>query len=101
VISICFSISNDFSHLSVGDLHDASSEPSTSLALERISLERDVFTDVDHRPLDAKIVNGFSTFRNEEPDNLNFSHELIWIRELTTLTTDETEELLDWEPSIA
>jgi hypothetical protein len=66
-----------------------------------LSLERDVFTDVDYRPLNAKIVNGFSTFRNEEPDNLNFSHELIWIRELTTLTTDETEELLDWEPSVA
>ena len=70
------SISNDFSHLSVGDLL-ASSGLSTTPALERISVERDVFTDDDHKLLDAKIVNAFSAFRkhNEEP---NFSHELLW-----------------------
>ncbi|KIM88098.1 hypothetical protein PILCRDRAFT_3154 [Piloderma croceum F 1598] len=68
------SISNDFPHLSVVDLL-ASSGPSTTPALERISMERDVFTDDDHKPLDAKI-------------------------RLTTITADEAEELLDREPSI-
>ena len=105
VISICFimdSISNDFSHLSVGDLH-ASSEPSNSPAPERISLVRDLFTDDDHRPLDAKIVNGFSAFRklNEEPDLSELLSRITMDKRLTTLTTDEAEELLDREPSIA
>ena len=62
-------VSYFISHLSLGDLH-ASSEHSTSPALERISVERDLFTDDDHRPLDAKITNGFSAFQklNKEPD---------------------------------
>ena len=96
------SISNDFSHLSVGDLQ-TSSEPSTTPALEKISLERDVFTDDDHRPLDAKIVNAFSAFRklNEEPDLSELLSRITMDNRLTTLTTDEAEELLDREPSIA
>jgi hypothetical protein len=96
------SISNDFSHLSVGDLH-TSSEPSNYSALERISLERDLFTDDDHKPLDAKIVNGFSAFRklNEEPDLSELLSRITMDKRLTTLTTDEAEELLDREPSIA
>ncbi|KIM72817.1 hypothetical protein PILCRDRAFT_15795 [Piloderma croceum F 1598] len=96
------SMSNDFSHLSVGDLH-ASSEPSTSPALERISLEGDFFTDDDHRPLDAKIVNGFSAFQklNEEPDLSELLSRITIDKRPTTLTTDEAEELLDREPSIA
>ena len=105
VISIRFimhSMSNDFLHLSVGDLH-ASSEPSTSPALERISLERDLFTDDDHRPLDAKIVNGFIAFQklNEEPDLSELLPRITIDKRPTTLTTDEAEELLDREPSIA
>jgi|SRR5882762_1748517 len=96
------SISNDFSHLSVSDLH-ASSQPSTSPALERVSLERDLFTDNDHMPLDAKIVNGFSAFRkhNEEPDLSELLSRITMDKRLTTLTTDEAEELLNREPSIA
>jgi hypothetical protein len=96
------SISNDFSHLSVGDLH-APSQPSTTPALERISLERDVFTDDDHRPLDAKIVNAFSAFRkhNEEPSLSALLSLVTMDKRLTMLTTDEAEELLDREPSIA
>ena len=96
------SISNDFSHLSVGDLQ-TSSEPSTTPALEKISLERDVFTDDDHRPLDAKIVNAFSAFRklNEEPDLSELLSRITMDKRLTTLTTDEAEELLNREPSIA
>jgi hypothetical protein len=95
------SISNGFSNLSVGDLH-ASSEPSTAPALERISLERDVFTDDDHRPLDAKIVNAFSAFRklNEEPDLSELLSRITMDKRLITLTTDEAEELLDREPYI-
>ena len=95
-------ISNDFSHLSGGNLH-ASCEPSTTRVLERISLERDVFTDDDHRPLDAKIVSGFSAFRklNEEPDLSELLSRITMDKRLTTLTTDEAEELLDREPSIA
>jgi hypothetical protein len=92
----------DFSHLSVGDLH-APSEPPTPPALERISLERDVFTDDDHRPLDAKIVNAFSAFRklNEEPDLSELLSRVTMDKRLTWLKTDEAEELLDQEPSIA
>jgi hypothetical protein len=100
---MCFimDLSNDFSHLSVGDLH-ASSKPSTTPALERISLEHDVFTDDDHRPLDAKIVNAFSAFRkhNEEPDLSELLSRITMDKRLTMLTTDETEELLDRELSI-
>ena len=107
VVSIGFimdqdSISNDFSHLSVGDLH-ASSEPSTPPALNPISLERDTFTDDDHKLLDAKIENSFSAFRkhNEEPDLSDLLSRVTMDKRLTILTPDEAEELLDREPSIA
>jgi hypothetical protein len=95
------SISNHFSNLSVGDLH-ASSGPSTTPVLERISPGRDVFTDDDHRPLDAKIVNAFSAFRklDEEPDLSELLSRITMDKRLTTITTDEAEELLDREPSI-
>jgi hypothetical protein len=76
---------------------------SQSPAVERISLERDVFTNDDHRPLDVKIVNTFSAFRkhNEEPDSSEPLPQITMDKRLTMLTTDETEELLDQEPSIA
>jgi hypothetical protein len=63
------SISNDFSQLSVGDLY-ASSQPTIAQALERIYLQRDVFTDDDHKPLDAKVLKVFRASRkfDEEPD---------------------------------
>jgi hypothetical protein len=97
------SISNDFSHLSVGDLH-ASSEPSTPPVLNRISLERDTFTDDDHKLLDEKIENSFSAFRklNEEPDLSDLLSRVTMDNErLTMLTPNQAEELLDREPSIA
>jgi hypothetical protein len=97
------SISNDFSHLSVGDLH-ASSEPSTPPALNRISLERDTFTDDDHKLLDEKIDNSFSAFRklNEEPDLSDLLSRVTMDNErLTMLTPNQADELLDREPSIA
>ena len=96
------SISNDFSHLSVGDLH-ASSEPSTPPAPNRILLERDTFTDDDHKLLDEKIDNSFSAFRkhNEEPDLSDLLSRVTMDKRLTILTPDEAQELLDREPSIA
>jgi hypothetical protein len=68
------------------------------VSLERISVQRDVFTDDDHKPLDAKILKGFSTFwkLNEEPD---LPLLLLTItgddKRLLLLTTDEAEELLN------
>ena len=106
VVSIGFimdSISNDFSHLSVGDLL-ASSEPSTPPALNRITLESNTFTDDDHKLLDEKIENSFSAFRkhNEEPDLSDLLSRVTMDNErLTMLTPNQAEELLDREPSIA
>ena len=95
------SISNDFSHLSVGDLH-ALSESSTYPELEIVSVERDGFTDDDHRPLDAKIISAFSAFRklNEEPDLSELLSRITIDKRLKWLKPDEAEELLDREPSI-
>ena len=106
VVSIGFimdSISNDFSHLSVGDLH-ASSNPTTPPELNRISIERDTFTDADHNLLDEKIVNAFDIFRRyheEPPLPLLLSNITMDNERLTVLTPNQAEELLDQEPSIA
>ena len=105
VVSIGFimdSISNDFSHLSVGDLL-ASSEPSKPPALNRISLESDTFTDDDHNLLDAQIMDVFNIFRryNEEPVLSELLSRVTMDKRLTILTPDDAEELLDREPSIA
>ena len=97
------SISNDFSHLSVGDLL-ASSEPSTPPALNRISLESDTFTDDDHNLLDSQIMDVFNIFRryNEEPVLSDLLSRVTMDNErLTMLTPNQAEELLDREPSIA
>ena len=92
------SISNDFLHLSVGDLHASS----TTSALERISPQRDVFTDDDHITLDAKIMKAFSAFRkhNEEPDLPALLSYITGDKRLTTISPDEAEDLLEREPSI-
>ena len=106
VVSIGFimdSISNDFSHLSVGDLH-TSSDPTTPSELNRISLEHDTFTDDDHNLLDEKIVNAFNIFRRyheEPPLPLLLSNITMDNERLTVLTPKQAEELLDREPSIA
>jgi hypothetical protein len=97
------SISNDFSHLSVGDPH-ASSEPTTTPApaLNRISLERDTFTDDDHN-FDEEILNAFSAFRriNEQPDLPLLLSNITTDKRLTTLTIDEAKKLINREPSMA
>jgi hypothetical protein len=96
------SVSNKFLHLSVGDLH-ASSGPSTTRALERISLERDVFTDDDHRLLDAQIVHAYSAFRTYdlEPDLSELLSRITMDKGLTLFRTDEAKQLVGREPSIA
>src|ERR1700676_1615543 len=97
------SISNDFSHLSVGDLH-ASSEPSTPPVLNRILLEHDTFADDDHKLLDEEIMESFSAFRtiNKEPRLSDLlSRVTIDNERLTMLSPNQAEELLDREPSIA
>jgi hypothetical protein len=104
VVSIRFimdSISNDFSHLSFGDLH-ASSEPTTTPALKRISPERDTFTDDDHS-FDEEILNAFSAFRriNEQPDLPLLLSNITTDKRLTTLTIDEAKKLINREPSMA
>jgi hypothetical protein len=72
-------------------------------ALIRISRERDLFTDDDHKPLDAAIMKAFSSARrhNEQPD---LSALLFTItagdKRLVTLPSDEAEELLTRQSSI-
>jgi hypothetical protein len=105
VVSIGFimdSISNDFSHLSVGDLY-TSSDPTTPPELNRISLERDTFTDVDHNLLNEQIMDVFNIFRryNEEPRSPLLLSHINMDKRPTALTIDEAEQLLDREPSIA
>ena len=91
------------SYLSVVGDH-APAEPSTTPALRKVSQERDVFTDDDHKLLDAKIEKTYSLYRthNEEPD---FPLLLFSIagtdNRLITFSMDEAEKLLRQEPSIA
>ena len=95
-------ISNDFLQLSVGDLH-ASLHYNTP-AISRISLEHDVFTDDDHKPLDTKIMRSFSLYQkhNEEPHFLLLLSTIMGDdNRLVTLTTDKAEPLLMREPSIS
>jgi len=99
------SLSQDFSHLSVGDpntLLEVTS-PDTTSTLTRVSRERDVFIKDHHKALDAKILKAFSAFRtfHQEPHlpALLF-HITGGDKRLVTLTEDEAEELLTREPSI-
>ena len=80
------------------------SRSDTTSALTRVSRERDVFTDDDHKALDAVILKTFRAFRviNEEPNlpalltNITIDDE-----RLTTFTRKEADELLTRETSIA
>jgi hypothetical protein len=92
-------LSDDFSHLSVDD-------PDVSIAnvdLPRISSERDTLADDDHKALDATILKTYSANRqlHQEP---NLSSLLGTItnndKRLTSLTADESEELLCDAPSV-
>ena len=98
------SLSEDFAHLSVGDLSPLPIFQDTTLSLARVSRERDRFIDNDHRPLDAKLMKHFSTFRkiNEEPDlPALLSCTTVRDKRLVTLTEEEAEELLTRQPSIS
>jgi hypothetical protein len=92
-------LSDDFSHLSVHD-------PDVSIAnvhLPRISSECDTLADDDHKALDATILKTYLANRqiNQEP---NLSSLLGKItnndKRLTSLTADESEELLSNAPSV-
>jgi hypothetical protein len=98
-------LSEDFSHLSVGDPRVSAQPLSPNIrTLARISLERDSFTDNDHKALDVQISKTFSIYQRlgEEPD---FPSLLFTItagdKRLVTLTSPEAKELLDREPSIS
>ena len=99
------SLTEDLSNLSVGD-GNARLEaefPDTSTQLTRVSRERDVFFDDDHKIYDAKIMNTFSLYRkyNEVPDlPALLSHTTLGDKRLITLTPDEADELLTRESSI-
>jgi hypothetical protein len=77
--------------------------PDTSPQLTRVSRERDVFIDNDHKIYDAKIMNTFNLYRkhSEEPDlPALLSHATFGDKRLLTVTPDEADELLTREPSI-
>jgi hypothetical protein len=62
------SLTEDLSHLSVSDgnaPHEAAF-PDTSPQLTRVSRERDVFIDDDHKIYDAEIMNTFSLYRKHD-----------------------------------
>ena len=99
------SLTEDLSHLSVSDgnaPHEAAF-PDTSPQLTRVSRERDVFIDDDHKIYDAEIMNTFSLYRkhDEEPDLPSLlSITTLGDKRLVTLTPGEANELLTREPSI-
>jgi hypothetical protein len=89
----------DFSRLYVDD-PDVSIE---SIDLPRVSAERDMLTDEDHKALDARILTTFNANKQlkQEPD----LPSLLWNiantdKRLKTLTTDEAGELLARWPSM-
>jgi hypothetical protein len=98
-------LTEDLSHLSVGDgntPHEAAF-PDTFSQLTRVSRERDVFIDDDHKIYDGKIMNTFNLHRkhNEEPDlPALLSITTLGDKRLLNLTPDEADELLTREPSI-
>ena len=55
-------LSKVFSHLSVDDQHEAIFRNITQ-SLSRVSSTHDVFTDDDHKPLDAQILKTFNVHR--------------------------------------
>jgi hypothetical protein len=98
-------LSEDFSHLSVGDPRVSAQPLSPNIrTLARISLERDSFTDNDHKELDAEISKTFSIYKelNREPDfSLLLSMITVGGERLVMLTSPKAKELLDREPSIS
>ena len=87
--------SEDFTHLSVRDLNAPS--------LARVSRERDLFTNDDHKPLDAELMETFSLYRrlDEEP-NLDSLLVNITVGDdrLVSLTPSKAKDLLKRQPSL-
>jgi hypothetical protein len=99
------SLTEDLSHLSVrdGNAPHEVAFPDTSPQPTRVSRERDVFIDDDHKIYDAKIMNTFSSHRkhDKQPDlPALLSLTTLGDKRLVTLTPDEADELLTREPSI-
>jgi hypothetical protein len=92
------SLTKDLSHLSVGDRNvpPEAAFPDTSSQLTRVSCERDVFADNDHKIYDAKIMNTFNLHRehDEEPDlPALLSITTLGDKRLVTLTPDDDRSL--------
>ena len=96
------SLSESFSHLSVGDRNPSHPRDTTPL-LAQVSSERDLFIDHDHELLDAKLQKTFRPYRmiNEQPELHTLLSNLTLVDErLVTLTENKAEELLTRQPSI-
>ncbi|KAF8232151.1 hypothetical protein L208DRAFT_1397930, partial [Tricholoma matsutake] len=99
------SLSEGFSHLSVGDLqtpHEAIFRDANQ-TLPRVSRERDLWTEDDHKALDAAIMKTFSANRkiNEEPDLASLLSIITGgDKRLIYLRPDEAEDLLTRQSSI-
>lgn len=91
-----------FARLSVNPQHEAISQDTTP-SLNRVAPERDRFTDEDHKPPDAEIMETFSAFRkiNEEPGLPALLSVITNVDErLVSLSPRETGGLLTRQPSI-
>jgi len=100
------SLPEDFAHLSVGDLnspHDGIFRDDTS-TLIRVSRDRDLFIDDDHKPLDTNLMKVFSAFwrHNEEPDLPSLLCNItVGDKRLVPLSPNEAKELLRRQWSIS
>ncbi|KAF8218993.1 hypothetical protein L208DRAFT_1523899 [Tricholoma matsutake] len=99
------SLSEGFSHLSVGNLntlHEAIFRDANQ-TLTQVSCERNLWTDDDHKALNAVIMKTFSTNRmlNLEPNLASLlSNITVGDKRLMTLLSDKAEDLLKRQPSI-
>jgi hypothetical protein len=92
------SLTKELSHLSVGDRNvpPEAAFLDTSSQLTRVSCERDVFTNNDHKIYDAKIMNTFNLHwkHDEEPDlPALLSINTLGDKRLVTLMPDDDGSL--------
>jgi hypothetical protein len=84
-------------------LQDPKLQDNSTSSLPRVSRERDLLIDDDHRTLDVKIARLYNIFRrhNEEPLwSALLSSITLEDKRLVTLTRQEAEDLLTRQPSI-
>ncbi|KAF8226374.1 hypothetical protein L208DRAFT_1407107 [Tricholoma matsutake] len=99
------SLSEGFSHLAVGDLKTPREAivRDANRTLTQVSRERDLWTEDDHKALDAVIMKTFSANRkiNEEPDLASLLSNITGgDKRLIYLRPDEAEDLLTRQSSI-